>query len=102
MKNLREAFIALLVPVAYLIGHSLAVGLGFAGLALVSLIPVGVVKALIAIGLTELAETLAWLETVLVVTDVALFLVVFFTGVAVFVVQVFSAAKDEIRKVRKE
>lgn len=88
-------------PVARLIGHSLAASLGFAGLALTTLIPIGVVRLLVMNGFGQLAESLHWLEVALFIGDVALFSVVFLTGVIIFIVETIIYAYEEIKRLFK-
>jgi hypothetical protein len=93
---LKDKFATAAFPVIRLLGHSLATAIGFCGLALISLIPIGVVKVLIWLGIRQLVELLHALETLLLVIDVGLFGVIFLTGVAVFVVEVLASTKRQI------
>jgi hypothetical protein len=93
---LKDEFITAASPVMRLLGHSLATAIGFCGLALISLVPIGVVKALIWLGIGQLVELLHALETLLLVVDVGLFGVIFLAGVAVFVVETLVATKRQI------
>ena len=83
-------------PVARLLGHSTAAALGFVGIALVSLLPVGVVRLIQMLGVADLADWLHLLEVVLLVADIALFLVVFLAGVVVFLAEVYFETEGRI------
>jgi hypothetical protein len=101
METLKENFEQASSPVARLLGHSLAVSLGFCGLAVISLIPVLALKLLVLIGMEELAVPLHNLEIMLLLADIGLFAVVFLTGVIVFAVETIATAKRQIRKAWK-
>ena len=89
-------------PVARLLGHSLAAALGFVGIALISLIPISVLKLVLALGVDELASPLRILEVMLLVADMLLFTVVFLTGVVVFAAETLASAKSQISKAWKD
>jgi hypothetical protein len=93
---LKDEFVTAASPMMRLLGHSLATAIGFCGLALISLVPIGVVKMLIWLGIRQLVELLYALETLLLIVDVGLFSVIFLTGVAVFVVETLAATKRQI------
>lgn len=95
-EKLKNVVIASLSPVAKLMGHSLASALGFAGLALVSLVPIGVVHLLHAAGLEQLADKLHGLENFLLTLDIILSGTVFSTGVAVFLTEVLVETKRQV------
>jgi hypothetical protein len=85
-----------LSPVARFLGHSLAAALGFAGLALLSLVPVGVVRGLHALGVADLVMWLHGLETMLFIVDVVLFVAVFLAGAIVFLAETYVDAQARI------
>lgn len=95
-NQVKKEFISAASPVARLLGHSLAVALGFCGLAVISMIPVGIIKVLIWLGIESLIEPLHALEKFLLYVDVGLFSLVFSTGVIVFVVEVAASTKRQV------
>lgn len=97
MNHVKGEFLSAASPVARLLGHSLAVVIGFAGLALISLLPIAVVRLLIWIGMPQLAEPLHLLETLLLLVDIGLFGIVFLTGVVVFLVETLATTKRQIK-----
>lgn len=94
---MRYEFEEIVFPLARLLGHSLAAAVGFCGLGAISLIPIFVIKLLIAIAVPELAHPLRALETALLLADIALFAVIFIGGVAVFAVETTGTAWRRIR-----
>lgn len=56
--GVRDEFVMAASPATRLLGHSLAVSLGFCGLAAISMIPIGAMKVLIWLGIGHLAEPL--------------------------------------------
>ncbi len=102
MDRLKDEFETSVSPVARLLGHSLAAAMGFCGLALISLIPVGVVRVLIWVGMESLAVPLHTLENLLLAADVALFAVVFLSGVIVFAAETLTSARHQIKRAWKE
>ncbi len=97
MSHLQDEFVTAASPVSRFLGHSLAVAFGFCGLAIISLIPIGVVKLLIWLGMDQLAGTLHGLETLLLVVDIGLFGVVFLSGAAVFLAETLAASIRQIK-----
>lgn len=97
MKNSDHHNIA--ASVAKLLGHSLAVAIGFVGLAAISAIPMLALKALMWMGMEHLADSMHELETLLLTVDTAVFAVVFLAGVTVFLVEIVSETKREIRRI---
>lgn len=98
MHHLKEEFVTSASPVTRLLGHSLAVALGFCGLAGISLIPVGAIKLLIWLGMEQLAGPLHALETLLLVVDIVLFGVVFLSGVVVFAAETLATTIRQIKE----
>lgn len=94
--SVRDEFVMAASPVTRLLGHSLAVALGFCGLAAISMIPIGAMKVLIWLGIGHLAEPLHALETLLLVVDICLFGIVFLSGVAVFLVETLTATRRQV------
>lgn len=92
----KNEFVVAASPVAKLIGHSLACSLGFVGLVLVSLIPIGALKAVAIIGVEQLAEHLHFLEQLLLAVDIGLFSLVFLAGVVSFAAEVLAEAKQNV------
>ena len=82
--------------VAQFLGHSLAAALGFAGLAVIALIPIGITQLIKAWGDPGLASSLHWLEITLFAVDIALFLVVFLAGAVIFAVEVYVDTRARI------
>jgi|CABS01.1.fsa_nt_gi predicted membrane channel-forming protein YqfA (hemolysin III family) len=82
-----------------LVAHSIAAAVGFTGLAIASAIPLLVSHFLIMLGLSQLEEPLHILESVLLSADILLFLVVFLSGVAVYLVATVAHAVKEIRAI---
>lgn len=95
-EELKTAVVTGLSPVAKLLGHSLASALGFAGLAVISLVPLGVVHLLHAFGLEQLAVELHGLESFLLMLDIVLSGTVFLSGVVVFLAEILAEAKRQI------
>jgi hypothetical protein len=85
------------IPLARLLGHSLTGALGFCALGAIALIPVLLLRLLVAIGVPELAEPLRVLEITLLLADILLFAVIFVGGVAVFAVETIGTAWRRIR-----
>jgi len=102
MHHLKEEFVTAASPVTRLLGHSLAVALGFCGLAIISLVPIGAIKALIWFGIVQLVEPLHALETLLLIVDIVLFAVVFMSGVAVFAAETLAATAKQIKTAWRE
>ena len=90
------------VPLAKLLGHSLAAAIGFVGLGAISLIPIAVLKILVALGIPELVQPLRALGIMLLLADIALFAVIFVFGAVVFAVDTISAAKRRIDAALKD
>lgn len=101
MQHLKEEFVTAASPVTRLLGHSLAVALGFCGLAMISLIPIVAIKTLICLGIIQLVEPLHFLETLLLIVDILLFGVVFLSGVAVFVAETLATTIRQIKATRR-
>lgn len=97
MGHIQQDFVHAASPVTRFLGHSLAVALGFCGLAVISLIPIGVVKLLIRFGVDQLAGTLHGLETLLLVVDIGLFGIVFLSGAAVFLAETLATSLEQIK-----
>lgn len=97
MGHIQQDFVHAASPVARFLGHSLAVALGFCGLAVISLIPIGVIKLLIRLGVDQLAGTLHGLETLLLVVDIGLFGIVFLSGAAVFLAETLATSLEQIK-----
>jgi hypothetical protein len=57
-------------PLAKLIGHSIAAAAGFCALAVISLLPIEILRLLSLIGITELVQPLQVLEQMLLFADV--------------------------------
>ena len=70
---------------------------GYVGLALISLIPIGTVRLLIWAGMDQLAGPLHLLETLLLTVDIALFGVVFLSGVAVFLAETLASTIRQVK-----
>ena len=85
-------------PLARLIGHSLAAAVGFCALAVISLIPIQIVKVLSLLGFSQIARPLHVLEQTLLFADVCLFAVNFLSGVSVFAAESVDAARRRINK----
>jgi hypothetical protein len=88
-----------LAPVARFLGHSFAAAIGFAGLALISLIPIGVIHAIKAWGDAELAGSLRWLELTLLTVDIGLFMTVFVAGAVIFAAEMYVETEARIMAV---
>lgn len=101
MSNHVEAMVEELSPFARFLGHSLGSAIAFVCIALISLIPVGVVRAMIWLGLGELAGALHALETMLLIADILLFVLIFLAGAVVFAVEVITSARKRISVVTK-
>lgn len=97
MSHITDEFISAASPVTRLLGHSLAVSLGFFGLALISLIPIGTIRLLILAGMDQLASPLHVLELLLLAVDIALFGVVFLSGVAVFLAETLASTIRQVK-----
>lgn len=89
-------------PVMRLVGHSASAVLGFAGIAILALIPIVVVKFVIYLGASELATPLHYLEIMMLFADVALFALVFLMGIVIFLVESMVYAKREIAIILKD
>ena len=87
--------------VARFLGHSAAAALAFAGLTLISLVPVVVLRGLHELGFGDLVSSLHPLETVLQLVDVVLFLAVFLTGAVLFVAEIVADAERRIIELLK-
>jgi hypothetical protein len=99
--SINKEFETAASPIAWLIGHSLASAFGFCGLAVVSLIPIGVIRLLIFAGLDQLADPLHSLEMLLLLVDIALFGIVFLSGVVVFTVETIATTIRQAKKAWK-
>lgn len=97
MSHLTDEFVSAASPVSRFLGHSLSVAFGFFGLALISLIPIGTVRLLICAGMDQLAGPLHLLETLLLTVDIALFGVVFLSGVAVFLAETLASTIRQVK-----
>lgn len=89
-------------PLARLLGHSVAAAFGFCGLAVISLVPIEVLKRLSVLGVPELLQPLQVLEETLLFADVCLFAVIFLSGIAVFAAETLAAAKRRIGAAMRE
>ncbi len=98
MSHLKDEFVSAASPVARFLGHSLAVAAGFFGLAMISLIPIGTVRLLIWGGMDQLAGQLHLLESLLLAVDIALFGVVFLSGVAVFLAETLASTIRQVKR----
>lgn len=85
-----------LEPVARFLGHSLAAAVGFVGLALIALIPIGAIHLIKRWGDADLAGSLHWLEVALLTVDIVLFLAVFLAGAAVFAAEIYVETESRI------
>ncbi len=85
-----------LSPLALFLGHSLGAALGFVCIALIAAIPIFVIKALTWLGMSDLAQVFHHVETVILLVDVILFVVVFLAGAAIFAVETVLNAKRRI------
>lgn len=94
---MKIAFEDAAMPLARLVGHSLAAAAGFCALAAISLIPIEVVKLLLLFGVSELVRPLQVLEQTLLFADVCLFAVIFLSAIAVFAAETIGAAKRRIK-----
>lgn len=101
VSNHIEGVVEELSPFARFLGHSLGSALAFVCIALISLIPVGVVRVMIWLGLGELAGALHLLETMLLVADICLFVLVFGAGAVVFAIEVIVSARKRISIITK-
>ena len=101
MDRLKIEFKEAAAPIVRLIGHVLAVAIGFAVFAAVSMIPVAMVHLMVAFGFTDLAQLLHNMEKVILLVDIALFGVVLLSGVFVFLTQVWFTAKAQIQQARR-
>lgn len=101
MSSHVDAMVEELSPFARFLGHSLGSAIAFVCIALISIIPIGVVRAMVWLGLGELAGVLHTLETLLLVADVSLFVLVFAAGAVVFAVEVITSARKRIAVVTK-
>lgn len=99
---ISDDFIKSASPISRLMGHSLASAFGFCGLAIISLIPLGIIRVLIYLGLDILAEPLHTLENLLFVVDMGVFAIVFLTGVLVFTIEIIANTISSIRKILRE
>lgn len=97
MSHLTNEFVLAASPVARFLGHTLAVALGFLGLALISLIPIGAVRLLIWAGMDQLAGSLHLLESLLLTVDILLFGVVFLSGAAIFLAETLASTIRQIK-----
>jgi ABC-type uncharacterized transport system fused permease/ATPase subunit len=88
-------------PIVRLIGHMLAVALGFVVFAAVSMIPVAMVHVMVAFGFTDLAQLLHNMEKFILWVDICVFVVVFLSGVFVFLTEVWLSAKAQIQQARR-
>ena len=70
-------------PLARLVGHSLSAAIGFCALAVISVVPIEMLKFPSLIGISERVQPLLILEQTLLFADVCLFAVIFLSGVAV-------------------
>ena len=96
--DIKKEFETAVSPVMRLLGHSMATAVGFAGLALISMVPLGVLQLLVHFGWTELAQSMHALESLLFFGDLGLFALVMLRGVVVFLVEVVVATKQDIKK----
>jgi hypothetical protein len=83
-------------PVSRFLGHSLAAALGFTALAVISLIPIGVVHLIEIWGEGKLAGSMRFVEITLLTVDIALFLAVFLLGAVTFLAEVYVETETRI------
>lgn len=96
MEAVKNEFKSAASPIARLIGHSLAVALGFVVFAVVSALPLLVVRLLISMGMSDLASALHSIEYLIFALDVGIFVVVLLTGVVVFVVETLATTRNKV------
>jgi hypothetical protein len=96
-KETLNTFLQALTPFAWLCGHALATALGFCVLVLISLIPIGVLKLLVVIGITSLVGALDVLEKVVFFGDIGLFVVVVVAGIIKFIIEITKSVKGDIK-----
>jgi hypothetical protein len=96
-KETLKTFLQALTPIAWLCGHALATALGFCVLVLISLIPIGVLKLLVFIGITSLVGALDVLEKVVFYGDIGLFVVVVVAGIIKFIIEIIGSVKGAIK-----
>ena len=89
-------------PVARLVGHSAGAVFGFAAIAILALIPIGIVKLVVYLGAEQLVQPLHILETMMLYADMVLFTLVFFNGLLIFLVESLVYTRREIRRILKE
>lgn len=82
---------------AHLIGHELAASLAFCALILVSYMPVALMKFLASVGMVELESFVSPVETSVIVLGLTLFSVVYLTGFAVFVAELWVWASKKLK-----
>jgi len=85
------------VPLAKLIGHSVAAAVAFCAIAGICLIPLIVLKLLSFLGVSDLDLPLRVLAEILLFADITQFGVVFLSEVAVFAADTVATARRRIR-----
>ena len=100
--SMQSHFIDTAAPISRLLGHSLAVMIGFVGFAAISLVPVGVLKVIVLLGAEHLAHLLEPVETAIVLADIGLFGLIFVNGIVVFVVEEVMTTIRTIRRILKD
>ena len=97
----RQAFLESGSPIARFVGHSLAVALGFAALAVVLFIPVLIVRALVALGDDDLSKLFGSFERVTLYGEIAFFATTLLIGaIELLVTEVIWAYKRVARALR--
>lgn len=101
VKEPQNHVVQSLGPVMRLVGHSAGAVFGFAAIAILALIPIGVVKLVAFLGATQLLEPLHYLEIMMLFADVVLFALVFLNGLLIFLVESFMYTKRELTRLWK-